>query len=168
MLSPCANIDVSSSAERQFLLALRFKLDFLSSAAITIISDLPQKCPAIRELTLISGSIGSTTVSDLICSWKDLDCVRLCSRMDWDCVQASGCDARALTYLSLRCNLSELTISNPCLPLSTHLTFPALRKLHLGICVFTPCLEFMRKISAACLSTLDISLTTHVRWGFHQ
>jgi hypothetical protein len=135
-------------------------LDLVSANqdGITIISDLPQACPAIIDLTVMT-RVTVPLFSDLICSWQDLHCIRV-----------SECDARVLTHLSLMCNLSELSISGLYFPPSTHFTFPALRTLRLDLCDFNPSLEFMRRISAACLSTLDISLTTQpqedpIEWG---
>jgi hypothetical protein len=127
-------------------------LDWVS---IKFISNLPQMCPAIRDLTLRAGTTPVAYYSDLICSWTNLDRINI-----------TACDGRALTHLSLMHSLSELDISTPSFPPSTHFTSPALRRLRMHLYDFNSCLEFMRGISAARLSTLDISLkvASDTRW----
>jgi hypothetical protein len=129
--------------------------DSLNSEAITITSNLPQRCPATRCLRLKCGSTPARLSSDLVCSWKNLHRIQL-----------NVCDSRALTHLSLMPNVSELLISSLDPPTHDHFTFPALRKLRLGPCGFNHSLDFMRGITAPRLSILgiDVDTATSIRW----
>jgi hypothetical protein len=127
----------------------------LNSDGIAIVSTLPQRCPAIRDLVLECRSTPAPLRSDLICHWKNLYRIHL-----------NSCDSRTLTHLSLIRKLSELTISSFSPPTHGRFTFPALRDLRLGPCSFNHSVEFMHCISASRLSTLRIHVeaATNIRW----
>jgi hypothetical protein len=88
---------------------------------IITISNLPQRCPAIRKLTFRDEFTPVRLCSDLICCWMNLHHIRL-----------PTCDSRALTHVSLMDNLSELVISFLSPPPYGHVTFSALQTLRLG------------------------------------